>query len=541
MSTLYPSVGDRALRRHPAVRGDLAGERTRMLAAATVAAALAVAISVEMPSPGVKDFVEVIAAAIGLVAVAVLMVSTRYTVTLTLLALYLGLLDGPVKELTGSKYASGFRDVFIIAIALGMLAQLSRTRARVTMPPLSGWLIAFIALVLIEALNPNTPSITKAIGGYRQQLEFVPLFFFGYVIVRNKQRFRQLLLILGVLALANGMVSAVQWRLSPSALASWGPGYSERINGKGGRTYVAEGEAHPRPPGLGSDAGFGGGVGVIALPGLIALLAAGRLRRKGPLVLCSLGALLAIATCASRSSVVNLFVELLSFAALSLLVRISFRRAVSGLLVVFALAGLVMGGLIALDGAGIFKRQASITRFVGSVSSSKSAAEEEEEGEAAGDGKLAHLSQIPKDLVDVPFGLGLGTAGAVAGLGGKVTKAVEEKKVSGGSAYNLLAVELGVPGLALWCGLTITVIMLALTRLRQIADPELRVYLVAVVSVFIALTVQGFAGPTLAVTPPGAFLWFAPGVIVYWLAGPGYRAAARAGWWRGASVRAAPA
>ena len=410
------------------------------------------------------------------------------------------------------------------------------------MPPLSGWLIAFTAVVLIEALNPSTGSFTRAIAGYRQQLEFVPLFFFGYVIIRNKQRFRQLLLILGVLALANGMVSAVQWRLSPGALASWGPGYSERVNGKGGRTYVAEGEAHPRPPGLGSDAGFGGGVGVIALPGLIALLAAGRLRRKWPLVLCSLGALLAIATCASRSSVVNLVVELLSFAALSLLVRISVRRALSGLLVILALSGVVIGGLIAIDGAGIFKRQTQITRFVSAVSSSKSAAQEDEEGEGGGgDGKLAHLSQIPKDLVDVPFGLGLGTAGAVAGLGGKATKAVEEKKVSGGSAYNLLALELGVPGLALWCGLTITVILLALTRLRQIADPELRVYLVAIVSVFIALTVQGLAGPTLAVTPPGAFLWFAPGVIVYWLAGPGYRAAARAGWRRGRTVHAAPA
>jgi len=541
MSALYPSVGDRALRRHPAVHGELSGERTRMLVAATLATALAVAISVEMPSPGVKDFVEVLGATIGLVAVAVLMLSTRYTVTLTMLALYLGLLDGPVKLLTRGKYASGFRDVFMIAIALGMLMQLSRRRGRLTLPPLSGWLIAFTVVVLVEALNPSTGSLTKAVAGYRQQLEFVPLFFFGYVIVRNKQRFRQLLLILGVLALANGMVSAVQWRLSPSALASWGPGYSERINGKGGRTYIAEGESHPRPPGLGSDAGFGGGVGVIALPGLIALLVAGRLRRKWPLVLCSLGALLAIATCASRSSVVNLVVELLAFAALSLLARISVKRALSGLLVILALAGVVIGGLIAYDGAGVFKRQESITRFVSSVSSGKTAAQEEEEGEGGGDGKLAHLSQIPKDLVDVPFGLGLGTAGSVAGVGGRVTKAVEEQKVSGGSAYNLLAVELGVPGLALWCGLTLTVIMLALTRLKQIADPELRVYLVAIVSVFIALTVQGFAGPTLAVTPPGAFLWFAPGVIVYWLAGPGYRAAARAGWRRRASLHAAPA
>ncbi len=541
MSTPYPSLGDRALRSHPAVRGDRTNERVRMLIAALVAAALALAISVEMPTPGASTFVEVIGAVIGIVVVMALAFSTRYTVTLTLLALYLGLLDGPVKLLTGSKYASGFRDVFMIAIGLGMLMRLSRSRGRVTMPAMSGWLFAFVAVVLVEAFNPNTGGFLKSVGGYRQQLEFVPLFFFGYVIVRSRQRFRQLFLILGVIALANGMVSAVQWRLSPSALASWGPGYNERINGRGGRTYVSEGVAHPRPPGLGSDAGFGGGIGVIALPGLIALLIAGRLRRKWPLVLCSLGALLAIATCASRSSVVNLVVEIASFVGLSMLVRIRFTRALSGLLVIFALTVAVAGALIAYDGAGIFKRQASITRVVGAVSAQATGAEGEEGEQKGGDAKIQHLNQIPGDIEHEPFGLGLGTAGAVAGLGGKVAKTIEQQKVSGGSAYNLLVVELGLPGLALWIGLTTSVLVLALTRLRQIADPELRIYLVAIVSVFIALTVQGFAGPTLAVTPPGAFLWFAPGVIVYWLAGPGREAAARLASWRGPAGRAVSA
>ncbi len=36
---------------------------------------------------------------------------------------------------------------------------------------------------------------------------------------------------LGVIALANGVVSAYQTRLTPAQLASWGPGYAERVNG----------------------------------------------------------------------------------------------------------------------------------------------------------------------------------------------------------------------------------------------------------------------------------------------------------------------
>jgi hypothetical protein len=541
MSTPYPSLTDRAVRSHPAVRGDRAGERVRVVVAALLAAALALAISVEIPTPGAGSVVEILGAMVGVVGVVALMLSTRYTVTLTLLTLYLGLLDGPVKLLTGSKYASGFRDVLMISIGLGMLMRLSRKREPVTLPALSGWVLAFVAVVLIEALNPSTGGFLKSVAGYRQQLEFVPLFFFGYVIVRNKQRFRQLFLILGVIALANGMVSAVQWRLSPAALAGWGPGYSERINGRGGRTYVSEGVAHPRPPGLGSDAGFGGGIGVIALPGLIALLTVGRMRRRWPVLLCCLGALVAIATCASRSSVVNLVVELVAFAALAALVRIRPTRALSGLAVVAALIALVVAGLVAVDGAGIFKRQISLGHVASAVSAEATGEEREEGEQGGGDAKVKHLSQIPGDILHEPFGLGLGIAGAVAGLGGKVAKTIEQEKVSGGSAYNLLAVELGLPGLLLWVGLTISVLALALTRLKQVADPELRVYLIAIIAAFVALTVQGLVGPTLAVTPPGAYLWFAPGVIAYWLAGPGRARTERAVRWRTRVTHPAPA
>lgn len=292
---------------------------------------------------------------------------------------------------------------------------------------------------------------------------------------------------------------------------------------------------------MGSDAGFGGGIGVIALPGLIALLTVGRMRRKWPVLLCCLGALIAIATCASRSSVVNLVVELASFAALSMLVRVRLTRALSGLSVVAALMAIVVVGLIVVDGAGIFKRQLSLGHVATAVGAEATGEEREEGEQRGGDAKLKHLNQIPGDLAAEPFGLGLGTAGAVAGLGGKVAKTIEQAKVSGGSAYNLLAVELGLPGLFLFVGLTINVLVLALTRLKQVADPELRIYLIAIVAAFVALTIQGLAGPTLAVTPPGAYLWFAPGVIAYWLAGPMRKSVTRIGSWRATFTHPAPA
>ncbi len=535
MSTPYPHLANRVGGGHPTVTSRRARERLLLCLTFLVPVVLALAISVQMPSPNVRSVLEVLVLTLGAIGVVALVLSTRYAVTLTLLALYLGLLDGPIKLESTSRLASGFRDVLIVAIGLGMIMRLGLKRERVTLPPLASWVLAFVAVVLVEALNPRTGGLLKAVGGYRQQLEFVPFFFFAYLIMRSKQRFRQLFLILGVIALANGVVGTVQSRLSPAQLARWGPGYNQRLSGNGGgRTFKSEGEAHPRPLALGSDSGFGGGVGVLAMPGLLALMMAGGGRRRWLVVLCALGALAGIATSASRTTVISCVVVLASYTALSLFVRLKLSRALVGLIVVAALAVTIGAVLVASVGGGIFKRQESLPSVVSSqvpsvVGSQVGVSSEgEEESEAGGDAKTKHLSEIPGDIEHEPLGLGLGTAGSVAGFGGKVEKVIEEQKVSGGSAYNLLAVELGLPGLLLWLGLAINVFVLVATRLRRIVDPELRTYLVAVVASFIGVTVQGLAGPTLAVSPAGIYVWFVPGVIAYWLAGPGRRAMAPA-------------
>ena len=95
----------------------------------------------------------------------VLACNSRLEVTVTILALYLGLLDGPVKLLSeGHELATAFRDVLIFAVSLGALARLVMKRERIRLPPLSGWVILFVVLVLAEAFNPHTHGILKALG-----------------------------------------------------------------------------------------------------------------------------------------------------------------------------------------------------------------------------------------------------------------------------------------------------------------------------------------------------------------------------------------
>ena len=182
-------------------------------------------------------------------------------------------------------------------------------------------------------------------------------------------------------------------------------------------------------------------------------------------------------------------------------------RPLAGLVAIALLALGVGTVLVEADGSSVFARQETLTSV-------------ERAQETGGAGKERSLSQIPSDLLHAPFGLGLGTAGSASGFGGHQRLEIEGQKVEGGSAYSLLVKELGLPGLLLWLGLSASTIALAVPRLRRVRDVELRTYLVGVLTGFIALACEGLSAPTLAVTI-GAFLWFVPGVIAYWFAGPG--------------------
>ncbi|HEV3283319.1 MAG TPA: hypothetical protein VG010_03880 [Solirubrobacteraceae bacterium] len=468
---------------------------------------LGLAISVQFTEPSV---VVLIAVALGAAGVIALLLSPRYEVTLAIVALYLGLLEGTAKLRFGShELGSALRDLLIFAVSLGAFLRLIVSRQRLRLPPLSGWVIAFVALVLVEAFNPMTVNLTKALGGFRQQLEWIPFFFFGYAIMRSKDRFRKLFLVLGVVALANGLMSTYQTRLSPAQLASWGPGYRELVfgsNGLGGRTFRSEGSSHVRPPGLGTDAGFAGGVGVVALAPTLALLAVGGMRRRWPLALLCLGAMLAVATGLGRLQVVGAVFAVLLFAVLSFTAGRSVTKPLAAVLGILVLAVPTAAIVTSIAGSGTFGRYASLDPT--KLSSNK-------------DNKISSLRLIPGELEAAPLGVGLASVGAAGGFGGKNTNLVNGHGVSAETQYNFISDELGLPGLLLWVALTIELLVLGLRGLPRIADVELRIYLSAVFATFIAFTFIGLSGPTMSSAAFGPFFWFTVGIAAYWFAGPG--------------------
>jgi hypothetical protein len=483
--------------------------------AGIIPAVAALAITVALPSTSV--FV-VLGAIVAVLAIVTLIVHSRLEVTVGLLAVYLGLLDGPVKLGIGrSEATAAVRNVLILAICLGAVMRLLARRERVKLPPLSGWVVAFVAIVVVNAFNPKTHGILHVLGGFRQELQWVPFFFFGYVLMRSKKRLRQLFVIVGVIGLANGVVAAYQTGLSPSQLAGWGPGYRALVQpttvGKKGsiaRTYSSEGTARVRPLGLGADSGFSGGVGVIALPCCLALLATWRSRRRWIAAVLSLGALVAVATGLGRLQVIGAVLGVLAFAGLASLAGRKVSRALGAMLVVVALA-IPLGALfVSAVGGGTFKRYESIApgEAASTVPSHKSAAWE----------------NIPNFLSKAPLGVGLGTVGAAGGFGGKVTELVEGHGVSAETQYNVVADELGAPGLIVWVALTLYVILLVSGGMRAVGDGELAIMLAGAFAPFVALALEGFSGPFITSTASGPYFWLAVGMAAYWFAGPGRKA-----------------
>src|SRR5207249_1531654 len=125
-------------------------------------------------------------------------------------------------------------------------------------------------------------SLLHTLGGLRPHLEWVPLFFLGYAVMRTTRRLRIFLSLLLVVTTINGAVALVQYELTPEQLSTWGPGYAELLHGTGSLServsYRTDDKRRVRPFGLGSDTGFSGSLAIIAAPAAMALIALGRRR-----------------------------------------------------------------------------------------------------------------------------------------------------------------------------------------------------------------------------------------------------------------------
>jgi hypothetical protein len=446
------------------------------------------------------------AAVLVVVAGSVWLATTRRTLlALAMLMLYLGLLDGYLKLASNSNLVTLVRDVLLYSIVIGLLVRAIVQGKRLPLPPLSGWVIAWIVLVLVQIANPQAGTLFHSLAGIRPHLEFVPLFFLAYASLRTTKALRVFVILLAVIAAANGIVGLVQLNETPQQFAKWGPGYAQRVLGLGafaggGRTFGAGGTATgTRPFGLGSDAGDGGLFGALALGGIVALAALNKRRRY--LVFAAVvaaGATLAIVTSQGRGVVVGAVIILLAFGLLTATSR-SRVTSLLGLALAAAVSVFVVEAIIGSVGSqGVRYQGLSPSSFLQTTNKARGRS----------------IAEIPHNLVTYPLGAGLGTVGPAAGTSGG---SALEGNLNAETEFSLLTIETGIPGMLVLTGFAITLLVLGLRRCRYEPDPEARVLLAALIAPIAGLLALFFISDPSVSVPTGPYLWTVGGIVSYWL------------------------
>jgi hypothetical protein len=446
-------------------------------------------------------------AAVLLVAGSIWFGTTRRTpLALALLMVYLGALDGYLKLATGSTIVTFVRDALLYAIVIGLLVRATVRHQTLVLPPLSGWVIGFVVLVLIQIANPQGGTLVHSLAGVRQHLEFVPLFFLTFIFVRTTKALRVFVILLLLIAAANGIASWIQFKESPAQFASWGPGYAQRVLGTGdfslsGRTFgQVSGQSSNRPFGLGSDSGSGGVIAAFAVAGILAALAgARRLRYLVFAAIMALGATVAIVTSQSRGVIVASIVILLSFGLLTSVSRDRVR--------VLLAVGLAVAVAFVITDAVVSSSGSSSLRYGGLGPSAFI--------NTAGKARGRSIGRIPDTLASYPLGAGLATAGPASGTapgGSSLTGALDAE-----NEFSFLTIETGIPGLLVLTGFALRLLYLGLRRVKQEPDREARLLLAALIAPVAGILALFFSSALTPTVPAGPYLWAVGGIVSYWL------------------------
>jgi hypothetical protein len=114
-------------------------------------------------------------------------------------------------------------------------------------------------------------------------------------------------------------------------------------------------------------------------------------------------------------------------------------------------------------------------------------------------------------LTRFPLGAGIGKSGSAASVGGG------QPRLDSETEFSYLIAEVGIPGLIAFLSFQILIVSLVARRCRRIPDGDARTMLAAVGASLIAMIPLWFVTVTTAGTPLAPFMWFAAGLLSFWL------------------------
>lgn len=444
--------------------------------------------------------------------------TTRHVgAALLVLGVYLATLDGPIRLFSGLSATSAGRDILAYALATNVFLRRRSGQERRAHPPYLTVIVAIVALCCAQLLNPYNNSVAYSLVALRPHLEWLPMFYLGYVLLRDLTSLRAASIVLSLVSVANGVVGLVQFLLTPAQLAAWGPGYDSLVFGGGvraGRTFFDSGGVeHVRPFALGPDTGFGGYIGALALPATLALLFQPKGRYDRAIGAVGLaGSLLAVGTSQSRSALIAAILAVVIYMVLAARARL-FLPGVG------ALGFLTVGAAVLTLGLQGKENDPKLSRYRTVLPDRVLSTTIEY--------RAFNLADFDSYLKRFPAGAGIGSssppaASLLPGGGPALAGRLDTE-----SELTFLLVELGIPGLLLFAGFTLALIARAVAGLPQPGDPDAVIYLSAVVASISVIAALWIASPVTARTPTAPMFWLCAGAIGWWMATPTQRAMRR--------------
>jgi hypothetical protein len=425
------------------------------------------------------------------------------------------LFEDLVRKYMGNNMAIYFvKDALAAACCLSFYNARGRERR---LSPEPGFVLPFFLFffwVVLEALNPNSPSVWYGLMGLALYFAFVPLFFLGYALLRNEadlRRFLLLNLIIAGLIAGLGAAQGISGKtlLSPANLAP-----DIRELGTLGRTAPITHEKFIRPTSVFvSDGRFAAFMSLAWLLGFgtAAFLFIRRLPGKAWVLLIMGIVMVAILLSGSRSTLIQLFISVCAV-GLGYLPEIRVRIREGGRLVtsIAAIAVLALCSVVILVVAYPEALNARLAFYDQTLSPTSSASELNYRAWEYPTNEFLKAFTRPNWLL----GNGTGTCS----LGGQyVTRILGASSVGLGveSGYGNLMLELGVPGLLLWVFWTGALMLSEWRLLRRLRGTAL--YPVALVIVWFSFVLL-FPGMASGLTGYqnfviNAYFWILLGIL----------------------------
>ncbi len=268
--------------------GKTASRRVALAAklAAILLAADGISFLVHEGKAGALAALGLLAGSLGIMA----MLSWSLPRLLLALVVFVSCFEGPLKNLAPTPSTKDVvylgRDVLLYG---GLYLAFRRGELQRIWPrsiPMRSLIVAFLALVAAQLFNPRGFGPVISLLASRTYWEMIPLFFLGYALMTDLERWPPLVRVALLCGVANGIAAVVEYQKGPEWLAGLGAGYASMVTGNAARVFIdASGIARLRPPALGPDMGFAASMAFFLWPVLLGTWFHPRLRASWPVPL----------------------------------------------------------------------------------------------------------------------------------------------------------------------------------------------------------------------------------------------------------------